>query len=84
MSVEILETRLYRKKAEIEAMMNDLSAIVRASSILKELGYDNSQLEDVARIIDEDIKFFAKEAVMIRNSYEKAKEEMIRKRKELK
>jgi hypothetical protein len=40
-----------------------------------ELGYDNTQLDEVAALIDADIQHFAREAVMLKNSYEKVKKE---------
>jgi hypothetical protein len=75
MNLEILETRLHKKKTEIELMFNDLKAITKASKIMLELGYDNTQLDEVAALIDADIQHFAREAVMLKNSYEKVKKE---------
>jgi hypothetical protein len=75
MNIEIVETRLNKKKNVLKMIASDYKAIRKASYILHELGMDNSQLEEVAKTIKNDMEHCAEEAAMLNNAFIKAKKE---------
>jgi Holliday junction resolvasome RuvABC DNA-binding subunit len=71
MTAEIMETKLERKKHEISCMVDDAKSLKKSSLILKELGYDNSDIEQIIKDISKDIHESSREAVRMRNAIER-------------
>ncbi len=68
MTIEIMETKLERKKHEISCMVEDMKALKQSAMLLNELGYDNTDLVKIYKDIQKDIDYFSREAVRMKNA----------------
>ena len=72
MDIEILETKLFVKKRQISIMVDDVKMLEKAATVLRSIGYDDSEVKRASSSILDDIKKESKEAVRIHNKLSNA------------